>query len=122
MYRKLFKFVVTTLTILSANLLTNYISDKLVSHKWEYRPLRFTLLAMLIITVVFYPLFMWLEEWLNGLSKKLVKAGKSLAGKYIGLLLGFVTGIAILTYLYAKVWYKIDLISVLIKGKFLQMF
>ncbi len=122
MYRKLFKFVVTTLTILSANLLTNYISDKLVSHKWEYRPLRFTLLAMLIITVVFYPLFMWLEQWLNDLSKKLVKAGKSIAGKYIGLLFGFIVGIAILTYLYAKVWYKIDLITVLFKGKFLQMF
>lgn len=122
MYRKLFKFVVTTLTILSANLLTNYISDKLVSHKWEYRPLRFTLLAMLIITVVFYPLFMWLEQWLNDLSKKLVKAGKSIAGKYIGLLFGFVVGIAILTYLYAKVWYRIDLITVLFKGKFLQMF
>ena len=122
MYRKLFKFVVTTLTILSANLLTNYISDKLVSHKWEYRPLRFTLLAMLIITLIFYPLFMWLEEWLNDLSKKLVKAGKSIAGKYVGLLFGFIIGIAILTYLYAKVWYKIDLISVIFKGKFLQMF
>ncbi len=122
MYRKVFKFVVTTLTILSANLLTNYISDKLVSHKWEYRPLRFTLLAMLIITVVFYPLFMWLEEWLNDLSKKLVKAGKSIAGKYVGLLFGFIIGIAILTYFYAKVWYKIDLINILFKGKFLQMF
>jgi hypothetical protein len=122
MYRKLFKFVVTTLTILSANLLTNYISDKLVSHKWEYKPLRFTLLAMLIITVIFYPLFMWLEEWLNDLSKKLVKAGKSIAGKYVGLLFGFIIGIAILTYLYARVWYKIDLISVIFKGKFLQMF
>jgi len=121
MYRHLFKFVVTTLTILSANLLTALLSDKLISHKWEYKPLRFTLVAMAIITIVFYPLFSKMEEWLNTFSRKFVKAGHSFAGKYIGLLITFLLGIFILSYFYADLWYNINIFQLLLKGKFLNL-
>jgi len=81
MYRKLFNFAVTVLTILTANLLTAYISEQLISHKWEVKPLRFTVISMGIIAVVFYPLFMKMEDWTNSFSKKFIKAGHNLAGK-----------------------------------------
>lgn len=120
MYRSLFKFVVTTLTILTAELVASYFSLFLVSYKYEFKPLRFTFLAMGIITVVFYPLFMKLEEWLNRVSKKFVKAGHSFAGKYIGLLLMFVVGIFILLYFYAKLWYNINIFQMLLHGRFFK--
>lgn len=122
MYQKIFKFVVTIFTILTANLLTTWISDQLISHKYEIRPLRFTLIAMGVIAVVFYPLFIKLEDWLNSLSKKFVKAGHSIGGKYIGLLLMFLIGLFILTFFYARMWYHINIFTMLFKGTFFKAF
>jgi len=118
MYSRVFKFVVTVLTLLTANLLTSYISDLLVSHKFDVNPLRFTLIAMAVITIVFFPLFMKLQDWLNNISKKFVKAGHSIAGKYIGLVLMFLIGIIILMYFYAKMWYNINIFKMMLQGRF----
>jgi len=120
MYRSLFKFVVTTLTILTANLLTTYLSGLLVSHRFDFKPLRFTLVSMGIITVVFYPLFLKMEEWLNQFSKKFVKAGHSFAGKYLGLILMFVLAIFVLLYFYAKMWFNINIFQMLLHGRFFR--
>ena len=68
MYRFFFRFTVTTLTILTANLLTTAISDYMVSFKNTTKPLAFTFIGMLIIVVVFYPLFMKLEKWIERIS------------------------------------------------------
>jgi putative Mn2+ efflux pump MntP len=57
MYRFFFRFVVTTLTILTANLLTNAISDYMVSYKNHYKPVIFTFIGMAIIIVGFLPAF-----------------------------------------------------------------
>ena len=116
MYKTIFKFVVTTLTILTVNLLTAKLTDYLVSFKAHYRPITFTLIAMGVITVIFYPLFMWLEDWLNDLSAKIVRSGKSFGGKYLGLLVIYVVCLSVLLYFYAKMWYHIDLIRILFKG------
>jgi hypothetical protein len=116
MYRNLFKFVVTTITILTANLLTNYISGYLTGYKYQLRPIMFTLIAMGVITIIFYPLFTKLEEWVNLVSVKIVKSGKSFGGKYIGLIIIFLISLSILTYFYAKLWYKIDLLKALFNG------
>jgi len=117
MYRFFFRFVVTTLTILTANLLTNAISDYMVSYKNHYKPLTFTLIGMAIIVAVFYPLFMKMERWVKGISVKVVKSGNSLAGKYLGLSLTFLGGLLILFYFYAKMWYHINFLQVLLHGK-----
>ena len=116
MYKFLFRFVVATITILTATLLTNAISAYLVSYKNHFRPVVFTLLGMGIIIVIFYPLFMKLEDWLKYLSVKLVKSGNSAAGKYMGLLLTFLVALLILFYFYAKMWYHIDFLKVLMNG------
>lgn len=122
MYRRLFNVAVTTLTILTINLLTTFFTDKLISYKWELRPLRFTLISMGIITVVFYPLFIKFEDWLNRFSKRFIKAGHGVAGKYIGLLLMFTAGLLVLTYFYAKQWYNINIFKLMVNGSFLSSF
>ena len=122
MYRKVFKFAVMTITILTANLLTSYIGNLLVLFKHHYKPLTFTLLAMAIITIILYPLYSYLEKWLTALSTHIVKSGKSLGGKYLGLLLMFALCIAVLAYFYAKIWFKIDLLKVLFSGRLLNYF
>ena len=116
MYRYSFRFVVMTVTILTANLITNAISNYMVSYKNHVKPLTFTLLGMMIIVVVFYPLFVKLESWVRALSMKVIRSGKSLAGKYLGLILAFLICLLVLSYFYAKMWYHIDLLSVLLNG------
>ncbi len=116
MYRYSFRFVVMTLTILTANLLTNAISNYLASYRNHYKPLTFTFIGMVVTVVIFYPLFIKLESWIMNISQKVVKSGKSLAGKYLGLLLVFIAGLAVLSYFYAGMWYHINILQTLIHG------
>lgn len=116
MYRYLFRFVVTTLTILTANLLTTWVNDYMVSFRTDYKPLTFTLIGMAIIVTVFYPLFMKLEKWVERFSVRMIKSGKSMAGKYLGLMLTFIGSMIILAYFYAKMWYHIDLVRIFFQG------
>jgi hypothetical protein len=119
MYRRLFKFAVTTITILTVNLITSKISDYMISYKFkaQVKPLTFTLMAMGIITLVFYPLFTYMQEWLNSLSLRIIRSGRSIGGKYIGLLVMYVLCLTILVYFYAKMWYNLDIIKVIFQGK-----
>ncbi len=116
MYRFIFRFVVTTLTILTASLLTSAISDYMISYKNSYKPMTFTLIGMGITVLIFYPLFLKLEDWITNISIKFIKSGNSLAGKYLGLFIAFLAGLIILMYFYAKMWYNIDLLRILING------
>ena len=93
MYRYFFRFVVTTLTILTANLITTALSDYMITYKNHVKPITFTLIAMAIIVIVFYPLFMKMEEWLKGISVRFIKSGNSVAGKYFGLSMTFLGGL-----------------------------
>lgn len=117
MYRYFFRFVVMTITILTANLLTTAINSYMVTYRNHVKPVMFTFIGMAIIVVVFYPLFVKLEEWVKGVSVKLVRSGKSLAGKYLGLVLTFCACLMVLCYYYAKLWYNIDLMKILLAGK-----
>lgn len=116
MYRYTFRFVVMTLTILTANLLTNALSTYMVSYRNHYKPLVFTFIGMGITVVVFYPLFLKLENWVKNISIKAVKSGRSVAGKYMGLLLVFVAGLMILSYFYARMWYHINILQIIFHG------
>lgn len=115
MYRYLFRFFVMTLTILTANLLTTAISDYMVTYKNQYKPLTFTLLGMGVIVVIFYPLFVKLEGWVKEISVKAIKSGKSLGGKYLGLILSFLVCMLVLMYFYGKMWYHINIFETLIR-------
>jgi hypothetical protein len=116
MYRFFFRFIVITLTILTANLLTTAISDYLVTYKNHLKPITFTFIGMAIITIVFYPLFTKLEDWVKNISVRVIKSGSSVAGKFLGLTLTFIGGMLVLLYFYAKMWYHIDFISILFHG------
>ena len=116
MYRYSFRFVVMSITILTANLLTTALGNYLVTYKNHIKPLTFTLLGMAVTVVIFYPLFAKLEEWVKSLSTKIIKKGKSVAGKYLGLILAFLVSLSVLSYFYAKMWYHIDLWHILFHG------
>lgn len=117
MYRSSFRFAVMSVTILTANLLTSAIGSYLVTFKHHARPLTFTFIGMAVTVVLLYPLYSKLEEWVKKLSMKLMKKGRSMAGKNLGLILGFIISLAVLAYFYAKMWYRLDLLKILFDGK-----
>jgi hypothetical protein len=116
MYRYFFRFVVMTLTILTVNLITNAITNYMVSYKDQIRPVLFTFLGMAVTVVIFYPLFIKLEGWVKVVSVKAIKSGKSVAGKFFGLLIIFMGGLLVLSWFYAKMWYHTDIFQALIHG------
>ncbi len=122
MYKFLFRFFVITLTILTANLLTEAISAYLITYRHHMKPVIFTLIGMGVIVVIFYPLFIKMEEWVKKISTKFIKTGKSVAGKYLGLLLAFLVAMMVLLYFYVKMWYKTDLIRAILDGTILNYF
>lgn len=116
MYRSLFRFSVMTVTILAANLLTSTLNNYFITFKYQVRPLTFTIIGMLITVAVFYPLFVKLEEWVEQISADILKRGRTTFGKYAGLIIAFVLCLAVLLWFYAKMWYRIDLLKILIRG------
>ena len=117
MYRYFFRFVVMTLTILTVNLITNAITNYMVSYKDHYKPVAFTFLGMAITVVILYPVFIKLESWVRDISVKAIKSGKSVAGKFFGLLFTFAAALLVLSYFYAKMWYHIDFFQAIIHGR-----
>jgi hypothetical protein len=80
----------------------------MVSYKTHYKPVAFTFLGMAVTVVILYPLFIKLESWIKDISVKAIKSGKSVAGKFFGLLFTFLAALFILSYFYAKMWFHID--------------
>jgi len=117
MNKYLVKFVVFTISILTANLIGNLVGDYLTSFKNHYKPLTFTLIGMGIITLIFYPLLEYLNKWILVLTKKMVRHGKSFAGQNFGLILIFLLSMVILIYFYVKSWYGINIFKYLINPK-----
>lgn len=109
MSRAFFRFAVTTLTILTVELLVTWITGYLASFRSRFDPYTFTLVSMGIITIVFYPLFAKMHGWINTFSKRIIRSGGSVGGKFIGMLLAFLVCFGILFYLYLKMWYGISL-------------
>jgi hypothetical protein len=103
-----------TLTILSANLITTAVSTYMVSYKNQYKPVTFTFLGMAVTVLILYPLFIKLESWVKDISVTAIKSGKSVAGKYLGLILTFLTALLVLSYFYAKMWYHINIFHLLL--------
>jgi len=83
----------------------NYLST--VAHKYD--PYIFTAVGMALLFVSIYFLFVKMEEWVNKLIEKLLRAGKHIVGKKVGIFIAFFMILFIIYWFYAKMWYNIDI-------------
>ncbi len=116
MYRNLFRFAVFTVTILAANLLTSTLSNYFITFRHHMKPVTFTIIGMAVTVLIFYPLFVKLEELVEKISMDVLKRGRTTLGKYVGLIFSFLVCLVVLIWFYAKMWYHIDLLKIFIKG------
>jgi hypothetical protein len=105
-----------TLTILTVNLISIAVTGYMVSYKNHYKPVIFKFLGMAVIVVILYPFFIKLESWVKEISLRIVRSGRSVAGKYLGLLITFVAALLILCYFYGKLWFHINFLQFLLHG------
>ncbi len=110
MLSKFPRYAVYILTILIAN----YLSEIFFEHLNQFKERNYltVLLGMGIIVAVYVPLFGFLEKYLKKASKSYMSGSKSIAkNSKQGMLIGFGVGFLVLFYLYAKLWFKLDLVT-----------
>jgi len=115
MNQKLFKFFVFSISILLVNLLTTFISDYFMQFKNSTDALRFTAIGMGVVVLVFYPAFNYINGIVEKFTVRFLKKGKNLFGRTLGVYLAFAIMLFILYYIYARIWFHVDVIGVLIK-------
>ena len=116
--RRIVKFMVLVISILAINLITTHIDNLLISYRKTYSPLIFTLIGMGIIIIIFYPLFLYLDKWVGGFSRKFFQKGKQLFGAKLGVFIAFIIAVGALFFFYVQLWYKIDPFQYLVKTYF----
>jgi len=115
MNQKLFKLFVFSITILLVNLLTTFISDYFMQFKNSTDALRFTAIGMCVIVLIFYPAFNYINGIVEKFTVRFLKKGKNLFGRTLGIYLAFAIMLFILYYIYARIWFHVDVFGVLFR-------
>ena len=98
------------ITILVAELLSDYLINQMLSFKKGYDPYLYTLAGMVILVVVYYPLMVWADKFLTRFSEKFLRVGKNIVGRRFGVFIMFAVAVGILFYIFMKEWYHVDLL------------
>jgi hypothetical protein len=110
--KKIINFCILAITILTVNLLTGYITDYFLRYKHITNPFKFTAIGMLILVAVFYPVFEFIENKVEGITKELIKKGNNAFGKILGVILVFALLLSVLYCIYAKLWFHLNIPSI----------
>jgi uncharacterized membrane protein YagU involved in acid resistance len=84
-----------------------------MNYKGMTNPLKFTAIGMLVLVVILYPAFKFLDEMVAVMAQKVMTKGHHMFGKVLGTLIMFAILLFILYCIYAKQWYGINVVKVL---------
>lgn len=116
--KNVFSFCVLVVTILIVNLLTGYITDYLLHYRGVTNPLKFTAIGMIVMVLILYPAFKFLDGLVTTMSRKMMSKGHSMFGKVLGTIIAFSVIVFILYCIYAYQWYGINVPRILIANMF----
>lgn len=115
-YKKFVGFLVFIISILAVNLINIALTEYLLTFKHYSHPGKITLIGMLILALVLYPAFMWIDDWSERVTLKYFSLGsKSAAGKTVGVIIAFSVVFGILFVCYLHTWFGLfpwDLLTV----------
>lgn len=110
MYRKITKALIFILTILAAQLATEYVGHFLKIKTGMHNKYILTLIGMAVIVAIFYPVFTFVHYLTEQSAHHFIKKTKGITGNNLmGLLLAFSIGFGILFLIYLKKWYNITI-------------
>jgi len=82
--------------------LTTFIDEFVLKYKNTFNPYIFTWIGMLIVVLIYYPLFTQIDKISSSFSEKFIKAGKKITGRKAGIILTFLIALILLYYFYGK--------------------
>jgi len=104
--RKITKFAIMSLTILSANLFVNWVQQWLATYeKAHFSPLVEPLIMMAVVLLLLYPLMSHIDRLATVITTKILHVGKSFFGKKLGVFVAMFVGSVFLYFLYAFFWF-----------------
>lgn len=105
--------MVLTISVLTVNLLTGFITDFIVHYDTGIDPLKYTVIGMLSLVFILIPAYSYLSNRIELLTAKILASGSNSFGKYIGLLFSFALLFGILFSIYLHLWFGINILSLL---------
>ena len=113
MYKRIFNLMVLMISVLIVNLLTSYITHRIVHYKTDINPYKFTAIAMFALVFILVPSYRYMSSKIEVLVARFLVSGTNSLGKTLGLLFSFslVAGVLFLIYLYH--WFNINVFDLL---------
>jgi hypothetical protein len=119
--RKLNNFAVFSLAILFAELIQAIAHNYIDQWKDGHGKYVSVLLSMILAIAVFYPVFHFLDKYIQSASRNYIKSSKKVSGGGTsGLMLGYSLAMFFMFIAFAQLWYHKDVIADL--GNWLKRF
>ena len=107
--RKITKYAIYTVAVLSATLINEFIIKYVKKHV-DQQGYILVLIDMLIVVLIFAPAFALVSNYTKKISKAYLKTSKKMSSNN-GILLGFIVAIIILFILFASLRHNISVIK-----------
>ncbi|MDF2438496.1 MAG: hypothetical protein K0Q95_2872 [Bacteroidota bacterium] len=101
------------ISVLTVNLLTGFITDKIVHYRLGLNPIKFTAIAMLVLVFILVPAYSYMSERIEIIVARVLLSGSGSFGKIFGLLVSFSLVFTLLFAIYLYQWFNINLITYL---------
>jgi hypothetical protein len=111
--------MVLMISVLTVNLLTGFITERIVHYNLGINPFKFTAIAMLALVFILVPAYSFMSVKIEILVARILLSGSNSFGRTIGLLLSFCIIFSILFAIYLHQWFNINLLET-IKNSILQ--
>jgi len=69
---------------------------------------------MIVLVLILYPAFKFLDSWVASLTKRMMTKGHHMFGKVLGTFIAFSVIIFVLYCIYASLWFGINVPKILI--------
>jgi len=110
------KFFLMVLSVLGANLLSGVISTIVLGEvRSRYSVATATIVGMMVLVCLLYPLYRYLNTWVTLISDRLLRAGKKVLGRTVGLIVVFLVIVAALCYGYGRFWFGVNIYALILR-------
>jgi hypothetical protein len=99
--------MVMMITVLTVNLLTGYLTDKIIHYELGIHPYKKTLIGMVSLVFILVPAYSLLHQKIELLAARILVSGSNSFGRFLGLLLTFSVIFFVLFLIYLHNWFGI---------------
>lgn len=97
--------MVLFVSVLLANIVSNWLDEYMLTFRDSFKPYVFTWIGMLVVVLLYYPLFNHIDKWATVLSEKAIRSGNKFWGRYLGPIFTFLIILLALYTFYGYEWF-----------------